>query len=334
MILIIATEFDPHTDSVIYALRELGETALIRLDLETAFTNFDFGINMSNKKDSHWYIQSKVNTELRVDSENLRAVWWRRSSAFYKTDHLTLPNLNTVDSVETYWMLRNLIESLNPIYFTLGHPHQMRLADNKIKQLAIAKECDFLMPDTLLTNQLNELNTFIKHQDNIIIKPIKLSIVLDDTLEEVSLKTSVNNTDTLRNMMNDNKSFSLFSQNVINKLADIRVTVLNEKIISCKIDTSSLPKNEVDWRPNTFDFDHFIIDLPKVIENKILKFMDLINIRSGYFDFGLDSKNDYWFIECNPNAQWLWIELKTNYKISFEIAKQLIETKNTTALIQ
>jgi len=331
MILIITSEFDPHADSVIYALQELGENEFIRIDLETAFTHFDFGINFNYGKTPYWFIQSKLNSKLCVNSENLSAVWWRRSSAFYKTDHLTLPTIDTIDNVETYWMLRYLIESINPIYFTLGHPFQMRLADNKIKQLIIAKECGFLIPDTVLTNQFDNFNDFINNKENVIIKPIKSNIVIDnETLEEISLKTSVNKTDELIDKINFNKIFSLFSQYAIKKLADIRVTVLNRKIISCKIDTSSLPTNEVDWRPNTFDFNHSIFDLPETIETMIFKFMDLMNIRSGYFDFGLDSENNYWFIECNPNAQWLWIELKTGYKISFDIARQLIETKNTS----
>jgi hypothetical protein len=60
--------------------------------------------------------------------------------------------------------------------------------------------------------------------------------------------------------------------------------------------------------------------------------MKLMDIRSGYFDFGLDALGDYWFIECNPNAQWLWVEIKTGHKISFDIAKQLIETQKTNSL--
>lgn len=330
MILIITSEFDPHADSVIYALQELGEYEYIRLDLETAFTHFNIGINISNGRALNWYIQSKSNNSLSINSDNLRAVWWRRSTAFYKTDHLTLPTTDTIDEIETYWMLRYLIESINPIFFTLGHPYQMRLADNKIKQLIMAKECGFLIPETIMTNQINSLTDFINNKERVIIKPINSNIVIhSETLEEISLKTSVNKTEVLKDKIKFNKTFSLFSQYAINKLSDIRVTVLNRKIISCKIDTSSLPINEVDWRPNTFDYNHSIIDLPEVIEQKIFKFMNFMNIRSGYFDFGLDAENNYWFIECNPNAQWLWIELKTGYKISFDIARQLIDTKNT-----
>jgi glutathione synthase/RimK-type ligase-like ATP-grasp enzyme len=330
MILIITSEFDPHADSVIYALKELGENEFIRIDLETAHFNFDFGINIENGKPVYWYIHSKSNKKLYVNSESLSAVWWRRSTAFYKTDHLTLPTIDTIDNIETYWMLRYLFENLNTSYFTLGHPIQMRVAENKIKQLIAANECGFLIPNTVITNHSNDLNNLLKNQEKIIIKPFKSSIVVDnETLEEISLKTSINNTVILKEKICSNKTFSLFSQHAINKIADIRVTVLNKKVISCRIDTSPLPENEVDWRPYTFDYNHSIFNLPKSIEKKIYEFMNLMNIRSGYFDFGLDSENNYWFIECNPNAQWLWIELKTGYKISLEIAKQLIETKKS-----
>jgi glutathione synthase/RimK-type ligase-like ATP-grasp enzyme len=43
----------------------------------------------------------------------------------------------------------------------------------------------------------------------------------------------------------------------------------------------------------------------------------------GCFDFIVTSNNDYIFLECNPNGQWLWIELETGYEISKIIAENL-----------
>ncbi len=325
MILIIASEFDPHVDSVIYALKELGENNYIRLDFETAFEKFLFGIEITDGEVPYWFIKSKINEDCFVDINNLGSIWWRRSSAFYKTDHLTLPSSDTVDNVETYWMLRYLIESINESYFPFGHPFQMRIAENKIKQLIAAKECGFLVPNTILTNEINMINKMFIDKGNLVVKPIKSSIIFNETTqEEFSLKTSLIKSEELNKKIALAKQFSLLSQKAIKKTADIRVTVLNKVIIACKIDTSTLPDSEVDWRPNTFDFNHEIIQLPKELEFKIFDFMEIMGIRSGYFDFGYDADGEIWFIECNPNAQWLWIELKTGYKISVEIAKQLI----------
>jgi len=325
MIIIISNEFDPHADSVIHAFKELGYSGYIRIDLETAFENFHFVIESVKTKKIAWSICSKFNSELHVDSNTLQAIWWRRSTAFYKSDHLDLPTVHTVDNIESYWMLRNLFESLDYSYYPLGHPLQMRSAENKIKQIQNARDCEFLVPETILTNIKKEYQEFLATKDKIVIKPLRTNIVKDEAQTcEISLKSSVNGTIDILSYIDSENAFSIFSQSKIEKIADIRVTVLNSKIIACNIDTSKLPGDEVDWRPNTWDFEHSIIQLPGEIECKIFKFMNLMNIRSGYFDFGLDSEGNYWFIECNPNAQWLWIQLKTGYSISFEIANQLI----------
>jgi hypothetical protein len=329
MILLISSEFDPHTDSVIYALRELGEYDFLRLDLETAQDNFDFHISIANQSMPTWSISSKADPILTVNSRNIKAFWWRRSTAYFNSSHLNLPSIETIDKVESYWMLRLLVESLDSKYFTLGHPFVMRNADNKVKQLFTAINCGFTIPSTLLTNNAVSLNGFLECKKEVIIKPIKSSIVTTENSKEISLKTSVNKSEILQQQLNEVTDFSLFTQSNIDKIADIRVTVLNKTIIACKIDTSTLPPFEVDWRPNTFDFDHTIIELPKMLEFSIFRYLEAMNIRSGYFDFGLDSLNNFWFIECNPNAQWFWIELKTGFKISFEIAKQLLATKQS-----
>jgi glutathione synthase/RimK-type ligase-like ATP-grasp enzyme len=205
----------------------------------------------------------------------------------------------------------------------------MRNANNKVQQLFTALNCGFIIPCTLLTNNAFALNGFIEDKNEVIIKPIKSTIVTDTNSTEMSLKTSLNKADLLQEQIKEFADFSLFTQSKINKIADVRVTVLNKTIIACKIDTSTLPQSEVDWRPNTFDFNHTIIELPKTLEQSIFRYMEAMNIRSGYFDFGLDSTGNFWFFECNPNAQWFWIELKTGFKISFEIAKQLIATKKS-----
>lgn len=48
-----------------------------------------------------------------------------------------------------------------------------------------------------------------------------------------------------------------------------------------------------------------------------------MHINFGCFDFIVTLDNDYVFLECNPNGQWLWIELATGYDISKVIAKNL-----------
>ena len=48
-----------------------------------------------------------------------------------------------------------------------------------------------------------------------------------------------------------------------------------------------------------------------------------MGLNFGAFDFIVTPDNKYIFLECNPNGQWLWIELLTGQKISEKIANAL-----------
>jgi D-alanine-D-alanine ligase-like ATP-grasp enzyme len=49
-----------------------------------------------------------------------------------------------------------------------------------------------------------------------------------------------------------------------------------------------------------------------------------MNLRSGSLDFSLNKNGEYYFLEVNPNGQWLWLEHKTGVSISKEIANSLM----------
>ena len=330
MIVIIANEFDIHVDSVIFALQELNYKNYLRIDLETVFDRFDFGIEITN--DSYnWFLQSKSDKNLIIYEDSIKSIWWRRASSYFNTNHIDLPNSDTLDNVESYWTIRYLFESFHEKFFPLGHPIKMRTANNKIKQLEVAKQVGFKLPESILTNNKNFIeNSSLKSKEKLVIKSIHSTIVLDSlTKKELSLKTSLNNKDEIFKKLEESDSFNVFTQTAIDKIADIRITVINNNIIACKLDTSTLLNTEVDWRKNTFEFEHEIIELPDDIKIKIYEFLKFMDIKAGYFDFGLDINGNYTFFECNPNAQWLWIEFKTKYKISHIIAEALIN-KNIT----
>jgi hypothetical protein len=43
-----------------------------------------------------------------------------------------------------------------------------------------------------------------------------------------------------------------------------------------------------------------------------------------WWDLYVTPQNEYVFLECNPNGQWLWIERQTGMKISTAIAECLM----------
>ena len=83
-------------------------------------------------------------------------------------------------------------------------------------------------------------------------------------------------------------------------------------------------EGKIDWRQG---YDHGLryepYDLPNDISEKCIKFLERMRLNFGAFDFIVTPSGEYVFLECNPNGQWLWIEMETGLKISEAIADTL-----------
>ena len=67
--------------------------------------------------------------------------------------------------------------------------------------------------------------------------------------------------------------------------------------------------------------------MPDDIAGKCIRYLKLMRLKFGAFDFVVTPTGEYVFLECNPNGQWLWIELATEIKISEAKADFLQEPK-------
>ena len=70
--------------------------------------------------------------------------------------------------------------------------------------------------------------------------------------------------------------------------------------------------------------------MPESIAGKCTAFLRRMGLSFGCFDFIVTPSGEYVFLECNPNGQWLWVELETGLPISQAIAEFLSEIKNLT----
>ncbi|WP_345005774.1 hypothetical protein [Snuella lapsa] len=105
-------------------------------------------------------------------------------------------------------------------------------------------------------------------------------------------------------------------QNEISKEYELRVTVVNGKIFAAKIDSQSNDNTKLDWRKGRLKFSRY--RLPQHIEEMCLRITSKLNLNFGAIDL-IKTKNNYVFLEINPNGQWVWIENDTGLNISDEI---------------
>ncbi|ECY3259882.1 hypothetical protein AU577_25135, partial [Salmonella enterica subsp. enterica serovar Alachua] len=79
-----------------------------------------------------------------------------------------------------------------------------------------------------------------------------------------------------------------------------------------------------DWRKNNNEISYSTVEMPDSIKEKCLKYMSVMNIYFGCFDFIVfDGK--WFFLEMNANGQWAWLENETHINVSNEIVRFLNE---------
>jgi hypothetical protein len=63
--------------------------------------------------------------------------------------------------------------------------------------------------------------------------------------------------------------------------------------------------------------------LPSDIAGKCIAYTQRSGLLFGAFDFAVDKKGRFWFLEDNPNGQWAFIEQRTRQPIGRSIAALL-----------
>lgn len=319
MILIVSYSDDPHVALVGKALEEGQFTAFACVDLEEAIAETKYVIGGGT-----WRILPNRSGG-PITPENLSTVWWRRSGKFPTPKSTTA--LAEADRSECYWGLRWLVESLPDSLFPLGHPTRIRAAENKVRQLATAEAIGFQIPATCISNDKDTLRSFCTEHESVVVKPLYLTGVQDADGRELFLGAFPIEPDRLVGMLerHDAPPF-LFCQERIRKQKDIRAVFLPDgRHFACEIDSGLLGAAEVDWRPRIKELRHTATALPEEIRIKGEEYLSRFRLTSGSFDFGVTNEGDWVFFECNPNGQWLWLELETGYELARQVAAILLK---------
>ena len=87
-------------------------------------------------------------------------------------------------------------------------------------------------------------------------------------------------------------------------------------------DSQNSNGGQEDWRKINYELiKHYHEELPESINKYILEYVNKLNMPFGAMDLIESSDGQWYFLECNPNGQWLWIQHLTNLPISNAIAE-------------
>lgn len=324
MILIITCKEDSHPTPVIEYLSE-RQIPIFRLNTEALLTDYRFHW-WSNSNETDFYL-CNVKTGLEVRGSEVTAVWERRPELPVELAVANREEINKHNLKEAGGFLSFLLYYIGD-KFSIGHHLYDRSAASKMLQLKIAKELGMTTPDTCFSNRKEDIISFASNHEYVVLKSIDSDNVwLDDEHEYVFYAQKVPASllaEQIEEMFTQTVSFV---QNYVEKLFELRITVVGDKVFACKIDSQSMDdkQGKVDWRQGyEHGLKHEIFDLPPDVSDFCRRFLEKMNLHFGCFDMIVTPDGEYVFLECNPNGQWLWIELETGMKISEAIAEIFI----------
>ncbi|MEW2393640.1 ATP-grasp ribosomal peptide maturase [Streptomyces venezuelae] len=182
----------------------------------------------------------------------------------------------------------------------LSHPQAIARAEYKPAQLATALRAGFTVPFTLITNDPAEAKAFCAEQATTY-KPLHAGAYLIDD-EPAGIWAAPVEAGEVDGAVSH--SAHLF-QAQVPKVADVRVIVVGEQVLGARI---TAPPEVVDWRSEYQNLGYEAVSCPDVVQGALIRFLAHFGLNFGAFDFAVTADGTWWFLECNPNGQWAWLE--------------------------
>ena len=320
-ILVLTEEGDVHADYVIKAIEQRGGKC-IRFHTETLVENIEYIFSMSKDRSLIGFIIKDSGLEFQI--EDIKSVYYRRPKRPVAPLNVGDLGIKEFIQTESEATLDGFFYSLAHVNTWMNHPIKNRVAGNKIGQLCKATQIGLNIPDTIITNNVDKAYQFFREcNSDIICKSIRQELSLLNG-QSVFVFTHTIPKEAERESFEGVRFGSSILQRRIHKKSDVRVTLIGHSFFSVEIEN-----DEVDWRKkDPYLLPHRIIDLPDYLKRHLLELQSSYGLFSSQIDLLITHDGEFVFLEMNPNAQWLWVELITGLPIADAIASILLG--NTT----
>lgn len=325
MILLFTNKEDEHPTNVLKYLKHWG-VPVFRFNTECLLTDYEFEW-WSDDAGMDFHLKNIKNGN-EIYGHDVTAIWDRRPmkpEALPKVSEQEAINHHILEEAHSF--LSFLRYYLKDVY-SLGSIVQDRPADSKMLQMMVARAVGMKMPRTIFSNRKEKVCGFFGEDQDVLLKPLSTSDVYmpEEDKEYVFYSMKVPCQDLLSQPEEAFSQTVTFAQDYVPKKYELRITVVCDDVIACKIDSQAQADDEgkIDWRQGyEHDLKHEIVQLPTKVSNQCRTFLAQMGLNFGCFDFIVTPDDEYVFLECNPNGQWLWIELYTGFDISKVVATNL-----------
>lgn len=313
MILIVTNERDLTSDYVVLELRRRG-LPFHRLNSER-FSETKVSFDPRCGEDA-WIVDLDGTA---IDFAMVKAAYFRRPGAPSAPEIVKQGAARRYCEVEWGAALASALNSLGERW--LNSPLAILAAENKPRQLSIACSLGFAVPDTLITNDIRQAQSFLSEGASVA-KPLREALLEKEGEERVIFTSRLDElveTDEARVA-----AAPVIFQREIQKRSDIRATVIGDAVYAAEILSQEHDETKTDWRRGSrSDLPHRSHELPDDLRRNCVRLVQTLGLRFGAVDLILDRDGSYWFLEVNPNGQWAWIENRTKLPLTRAIVDEL-----------
>jgi glutathione synthase/RimK-type ligase-like ATP-grasp enzyme len=245
-----------------------------------------------------------------IGAGDLDAIWWRRVGASQPLpEHLADEGqIDLINNDCRAALLGVLLAEFGGAW--ISDPMATTRAENKLLQLQTAALVGLSVPPTLVSQNPEEIRCFCAARDNrVIVKPVlgtgKVPIITTELRQE--------------HLLSD-QSMSLcpaIYQERVDGEAHLRVCCFGNAVYALV-----LHSQELDWRPN-LDIPVERFNMPGDLTEKLQEVLRLLGLKMGIFDLKLSPDGEPWWLEVNPQGQFLFLEGLSGVELTSAFADYL-----------
>jgi len=291
------------------------EIDVVRLDADKYLSEYTISWTNFNARQEFRAVDESGLTV--VASNDVKSIWFRK---------VILGAYDFVGMDINQQFARREIEALlNNMYACLedrlwiNHPKQNRFAENKLHQLQLAAKLGFMTPETLVTSNPDEAESFILNlkPKRVVYKTLSRPLISDVGDEVRSVFTSEISEITTPMRSAIRVAPCLF-QEYIEKDYELRITVVGNQVFAARIYSQEHEETKLDWRrdQHKVTLRHEVENLDPQLERMCINLTRSLGLTFGAIDMIVTPRQERVFLEINPNGQWGWIEKLTGLPIA------------------
>jgi glutathione synthase/RimK-type ligase-like ATP-grasp enzyme len=317
ILIITRSDDNPCIEMVAKAIVARGQEA-IRLDTDL----YPEHLRISTRLDGGRWKRELSTQRERVDLSEVTALWYRR---FFAGGCLPASLGDTREACvnESRRTLYGTIAAMGA--FELDPLIAVRKTDHKELQIKKAAELGLLVPDTLFSNDPEEVRDFFQaHQGKIITKMQSSFAVYRDGEEQVVFTNKVDAKDL--EALQGLKYAPMIFQSMVDKVLELRVTVVGRQVFAASIDSQRSEKTSVDWRRDGVGLigDWKPYQLPAQVESSLLALTAEFGLNYAAADFIVTPGGEHVFLEINAGGEWFWLQRAPGLPIAEALADTLL----------